>query len=147
VSAPVLPLRLIGRRAAAEAGQDPAFLDAGSTALMETPSSLPRRRPVQVTVQLKVAQTSATAPPKQEGGLTPMSAIQARVVTPGGNVSSTVLIDRTTTAADVLRDIGLDSDFFLSDARGDRVFQPQDRLAPLVSDQAVLYANPWAQVG
>lgn len=76
-----------------------------------------------------------------------MSAKQVIVITPGGDVKVHVGITPETTAADVLREAGLERDFFLFPSRGDMFFQGDEKIAPHVADGDELYANPPARVG
>jgi len=76
-----------------------------------------------------------------------MAVKQVRVVTPGGDLAAYVPVEPDTTAADALRQVGLEGDFALCTADGKAFFQPADKLDRLVRDGATLHAVPWARVG
>ena len=76
-----------------------------------------------------------------------MSVKTIQVVAPGGEIEAHVAVTPETTAGDVIKEVGLNERYFLSPSSGDKFFQPDDRLDPLVRHGELLFANPWADVG
>jgi hypothetical protein len=70
-----------------------------------------------------------------------MSLKTVRIVTPGGKLSAQVPLGPNTTAAEALRSMGLHDTYFLTDAQGETLYQPGDRLDAKVKGGATLYAT------